>query len=211
MERFASAQCQALVIIPEWRTGKLRARVGFQLFSERRPGTDAVFVSPKPGSIYPFPSARSTCRVPGKRCWPASRCKPPFTSTTTTSQTALILKVTAQRKRPGPWVGGTRRRNVAQGHRAEPSQYTELEEGVAPSARGSSPMATLRGAARALHPNEWGLSPSANPLSLRLLLLLGTRTLRPLLGVQRPGAASGGLCAAGRAQLLLLPLGLISQ
>ncbi|XP_062031272.1 protein ripply3 isoform X2 [Lepus europaeus] len=131
---------------------------------------------PGKGSIYPFPSARSTCRVPGKRCWPASRCKPPSTSTTT-SQAALILKATAQRKRRGPWVAGTRRRNVAQGHRAEPGWYTELQEGVAPSARGSSPTATLPGAARALHPNEWGLSPSANLLSLCLLLLLGTRTL----------------------------------
>lgn len=51
------------------------------------------------GSTSPFPSARSTCRAPGRRCWPASLCRPPFTSTTT-NPTGLMTKVTTRSKRP---------------------------------------------------------------------------------------------------------------
>lgn len=125
--------------------------------------TNAVFVFQTSDFIYPFRSVRNICRVLGRRYWPVSRCKPRFTSTTTTR----TRRMESVRRRPGPptfsaarWKA---RRTVAQEDRAEASWHTqgrEPEARVAVMVRVCSLAVTLRRVPCAPHPNKWGLPPT---------------------------------------------------
>lgn len=92
-------------------------------------GANGFFVSLILGFTYPFQSDKSTCRALGKKCWPASQCKPPSISTTMNpSQTPRRSK----KRRHSPSVCRARRqqdRAVAQEERAEEGWQAYRKEG----------------------------------------------------------------------------------
>lgn len=117
--------------------------------------TNGLFVSLISDFTYPFQSVKNTFRVLGKKCWPASQCKPPFISTTMTLSLALRRN---KRRRPSPTTfsawrqkSGILLRRKGQNKAGKPG----MKEW--PPGRVSCLQVTLQGAARALA-NEGSLS-----------------------------------------------------
>ncbi|XP_070453736.1 protein ripply3 isoform X1 [Equus przewalskii] len=109
---------------------------------------------------------KNICRVPGRKCWPVSQCKPPFTSTTMRP----IQMMKSKRMKPSRLTFRARRWQVqwktAWEQRAEAygqTQDGDTEDVVASGVRVCSPTVTLREALSAPHSNKPGLSPMPDP------------------------------------------------